>query len=273
MPPLAVTTSVNPKPAIEAQAQQIAAELAAPYCPRLGRSLPDVFAASNAAKLLIVSAERLRLRDRDTQTEYFFHPNMLQVRASNVLRGAPDHFLEATGLQTGDFLLDCTLGFASEASLAAMVVGGNGSVIGLESVPELALMTRVGLQTFSLHSKPMTAALRQVQVITADYGAYLAACADNSVDVIYFDPFFDERLPGSEPSVSPLHIFGNPAPLDPQAVSHACRAARRRVVIKHPHHAPLPDVLTEIVTGTVGSRKSRIVYSVMECQSYGVSFL
>lgn len=261
---LTVTTSVKPSPAIEAQAQQIAAELAAPYLPRLARSLPDLFAASESARMLIVGADHLRLRDRATETEYFFHPNMFQVRASNVLRGAPDHFLEATGLKAGDHLLDCTLGFASEASLAALVVGETGSVTGLESVLELAVITRIGLQTFSMQSRQMEAALRRVRVLTADYRNYLQTCAENMFDVVYFDPFFDQRLPGSEPSVSPLHLFGNPSPLDMQGVIHACRVARRRVVIKRPRHAPLPTMLADKITATIGSRKSRIVYSVIE---------
>lgn len=100
--------------------------------------------------------------------------------------------------------------------------------------------------------------------MTAESGAYLAQCETNAFDVVYFDPFFDHRLTGSEASVSPLFLFGNPAPLDPTAVREALRVARRRVVIKHPRHAPLPEPMPKWVTETVGSRKSRVVYSVME---------
>ncbi|MGI4792168.1 MAG: class I SAM-dependent methyltransferase [Janthinobacterium lividum] len=260
---LAVTTSVKPTAAIEAQARGYAAELNVPYASRSGLSLPEVFAASEANRLLIVGADRLRLRDRATDTEYFFHPNLFQVRASNVLRNAPDHFLIATQLGVGDSIFDCTLGFASEASLASLVVGETGSVAGLESVPELALVTRIGVQSFTLGGARMTAALRRVQVVTADSRTYLPTCADNSVDVVYFDPFFEHRLSGSEVSVSPLFIFGNPAPLDAETVEQARRVARRRVVIKHPRDEPLPSPIAEWVTETVASRKSRVVYSVI----------
>lgn len=261
--PLAITTSVHPPPVLEAAAQRYAAELQATYVPRAGLSLPDLCAASNANRLLIVGADRLRLRDRATDTEYFFHPNLFQVRASNILRGAPDHFLIATQLKPGDSLLDCTLGFASEASLAALVVGETGQVTGLESVPELALVTRVGIQSFTLGSKQLTAALRRVRLVTADSRAYLLSCLDHSVDVVYFDPFFEHRLSGSEVSVSPLFVFGNPAPLDAATVEQARRVARRRVVIKHPHDEPLPPSIAEWVTETVASRKSRVVYRVI----------
>ena len=262
--PLAVTTSVRPAPALEAQARASAAELAALFIPRAGLSVADVFAQADAQRLLIAGADHLRLRDRATGTEYFFHPNLFQVRAANVLRGAPDHFLEATQLAPGDSLLDCTLGFASEASLAALAVGDAGSVVGLESVPELAFVTRVGVQNFNLHSKTLTATLRRVQVVTADSAAYLPRCAGGSVDVIYFDPFFEHRLAGSEVSVSPLFVFGNPTPLQAETVAEARRVARRRVVIKHPRDEPLPDRVQEWVTETLSSRKRRLVYSVIE---------
>ncbi len=271
--PLAVTTSVRPDPAIEAQARTYAAELSAPFVSRFGLSVADVFAISDAARLLTAGADHLRLRDRATSMEYFFHPNLFQVRAANVLRGAPDHFLEATQLAPGDSLLDCTLGFASEASLASLIAGETGSVVGLESVPELALVTRIGVGSFRLHSEMLTQALRRVQVVAADSAEYLPQCADGAVDVVYFDPFFEHRLSGSEVSVSPLFVFGNPAPLKAETVAEARRVARRRVVIKHPRDEPLPEPLRAWVTETLSSRKRRVVYSVIEKQRTRISFV
>ncbi len=261
--PLAVTTSVRPSLILEAQARAYAAELDAPFVPRFGLSVADVFTTADAARLLIAGADHLRLRDRATGTEYFFHPNLFQVRAANVLRGAPDHFLEATQLQPGDSILDCTLGFASEASLASLAVGDTGQVTGLESVPELALVTRLGVQRFELHSQALTQALRRVQVETANSADYLPQCPDDSVDVVYFDPFFEHRLSGSEVSVSPLFVFGNPAPLQAGTVADARRVARRRVVIKHPRDEPLPEPVQGWVTETLSSRRRRVVYSVL----------
>ena len=260
---LAVTTSVKPATDLEAQAHSLAAELHAPFVPRLGRPLPQMFAAAEAARLLIAGADHLRLKDRVSGTEYYFHPNMFLIRGSQVLRGERDHFLEATGLGPGDMLLDCTLGFASEAALASLSVGESGRVLGLESVPELAAVARAGVQDFPIPNAALRAALRRVQVAAADHGAYLRGCQSRSFDVVYFDPFFDNRLTGSEASVSPLFVFGNPAPLDPAAVTEACRVARRRVVVKHPRHEPLPPAVSALVTETVGSRKSRLVYGVI----------
>ncbi len=268
---LAVTTSVHPPLDLEAQAREYAGELQALYVPRSGLSVPGVFAACGANRLLIAGQDHLRLRDRDSGTEYFFHPNLFQVRAFNVGHGGRDHFLEAAQLGPGDSLLDCTLGFASEASLAALTVGETGQVVGLESVRELALVTRVGVQSFTLHSARLTEALRRVQVVTADARAYLPREADQSVDVVYFDPFFERRLSGSEVSMTPLFVFGNPAPLDAETVRQARRVARRRIVIKHPRDEPLPEPVREWVTEVVAGRKSRVVYSVLG--TYPGSFL
>ncbi len=261
--PLAVTTSVHPPLALEAQAREYAAELHATYVPRVSLSVPGVFAACGAERLLLAGQDHLRLRDRATGAEYFFHPNLFGVRAYNLQHGGRDHFLEAVQLTPGDSLLDCTLGFACEAGLAALTVGETGHVAGLESVPELALVTRVGTQAFTLHSAALTEALRRVQVVAADARAYLPQCKDASVDVVYFDPFFEHRLSGSEVSVSPLFVFGNPAPLDAATVDQARRVARRRVVIKHPRDEPLLGPVQEWVTDVVASRKSRVVYSVL----------
>jgi 16S rRNA (guanine1516-N2)-methyltransferase len=260
---LAVTTSVAPPPPLEAQAREYAAKLQALYVPRSGLSLPGVCTASDADRLLIAGMDHLRLRDRSTGTEYFFHPNLFQVRAYNLEHGGRDHFLEAAQLGPGDSILDCTLGFACEASLAALTVGASGNVTGLESVPELALVTRMGVQSFTLHSAKLTATLRRVQVVTADAQEYLPLCAENSVDVVYFDPFFEHRLSGSETSMTPLFVFGNPAPLEAATVEEARRVARRRVVIKHPRDEPLPESVQEWVTEVMASRKSRVVYSVL----------
>lgn len=261
--PLAVTTAVKPTAETEGQARALAGEMDAPFIPRLARALPALLAAAGTARLLVVGAGRLRLHDGDTGAAYFFHPNMFLVRGSAFLHGQPDHFLEATGLCAGDRLLDCTLGFASEASLAALAVGPAGVVVGLESEPALAAVTRVGLRAFPMSSPVLAEAMGRVRVVRTDYRLYLAACESAAFDAVYFDPFFPERLSGSEASVSPLFVFGNPAPLDPHSVQEALRVARRRVVIKHPRHAPLPPPLTEMVTESVGSRKSRVVYSVL----------
>lgn len=261
---LVITTAAKLTPTLEHIASEMSAQLDAPLISRMGRSLPDIFEVTGAERLLVVGSDHLRLYDRTTGAEYFYHPNMFLSRGSVVLSGGSDHFLSAVDLNPGDRLLDCTLGFASESALASLALDGTGKVVGLESEPVLAAITRRGLQTFILRSAPLTAALRRIEVVTADYRTYLKNCESHAFDVVYFDPFFDERLSGSEASVSPLFVFGNPAPLSPEAVDEARRVARRCVVIKHPGSTELPGPITEWVTKTQGGRKSRVIYSVIE---------
>lgn len=237
--------------------------LGARFHRRRNVTVSRIFIETGAERLLIVSPERYLLRDKATGAEYFFHPNLAMLRGLNLERGWRDLFADAAMLSEGDHILDCTLGFAGEATLAAYLVGETGRVVGLESVPELATVTKHGTAHFELHPKILRAALRRVEVVNADYREYLPACEPRSFDVVYFDPFFGERLPGSSNSVSPLHIFGNESPLDIDAVVVARTVARRRVVIKTPRVDALPVELAPLVTEQVTGRKSRVVYHII----------
>ena len=260
-PPLVVTTGLAPQPSREAQAQKIALELNALFAPRNKRSIDRLLGETGADRLLIVENEHLCLRDRED--EYRYHPNMLLVRGLNMLRGTRDLYVEAAHLARGDSVLDCTAGFACEAALAALVVGDTGNVVALESVPELALVTRQGLQEFTLAQKPLREAMRRVVVCAADYRDYLPRAANRSFDVVAFDPFFDDRLPGSEHTVSPLARFGNRALLDIPSVIEAQRVARRRVLIKHPKSYDLPEEIRSARTDIVTTRRGGVAYSVL----------
>jgi 16S rRNA (guanine1516-N2)-methyltransferase len=261
---IAVTTSLRPSPELQARACAIAAELEAPYAPRRDDSIAELEQRTQAVRLIVVKPDRVALRDTEEDIEYQFHPNMIPVRGLNWMRGARDLFLEAMDLRIGDQVLDCTLGFGTEASLAALAVGTEGRVVGLESVPELASVTREGMRRFPMPQPRIAAAMRRVQVVTADYRTWMASCADESFDAVYFDPFFEERLSGAENSVTPLAHFGNRAALDNRSVQEARRIARRRVVIKHPWGETLPEDIVRAVSHRVTARHSRLIYSVFE---------
>jgi hypothetical protein len=260
--PLAITTATSPTEDIIAQARRLAEELHAGYAPRRNVTAAQIFRETTARRLLIVERDCLRLRD-EAGGEYFFHPNLALVRGLNILRGARDLFADASGLNIGDRLLDCTVGFASEATLGCLLVGDTGKVVGLESIPELAAVTRAGVASFRLQTKRIEAAMRRVEIVAADYREYLARCDSKAFDVVYFDPFFEERLPGAENSVSPLARFGDPAPLDEQSLGEARRVARCRVVIKHPKQERLPAGIAAAVVSTVTTRKNRLQYDIL----------
>jgi 16S rRNA (guanine1516-N2)-methyltransferase len=159
-------------------------------------------------------------------------------------------------------MLDCTLGFASEAILAAIIVGESGKVVGLESTPELAYVTQRGLLDRPMTQKRMIAPMRRIEVVCADYRSYIESLEANVFDVIYFDPFFQERIDGSAINIDPLYRFGNTAPLDTSTVIQAITKARKRVVVKHPRDIALPVELRSLVTRVVSRAHGPIAYSV-----------
>jgi len=263
---LFVTTAVRATPALEDEARAVALELNVAYHPRRNVTVSKILQETGADRLVIVAEDRRLLRDRETGCEYAFHPNLAMLRGHNLQRGWRDLFIDAVALVEGDHILDCTLGFAGEATLASFAVGETGRVVGLESVPELAVITKYGVGHFALNPKIFRAALRRVEVVNADYRQFLPKCEPRSFDVVYFDPFFDERLPGSDNSVSPLHLFGDQTPLDVDAVLTARTVARRRVVIKTPRVIDLPSKLAELVTEEVTGRKSRVHYHIIPAE-------
>jgi 16S rRNA (guanine1516-N2)-methyltransferase len=259
---LAVTTAVNDSPTIVEHAQRLAIELNAAYVSRDSRSMGDLFAETAVERFLVVRRDRFLLMDC-RGAEYHFHPNLAIVRAYNFAKVGSDHFLEAVRLQPGDHVLDCTIGFGAEAILAAMIVGPTGEVVGLESVPELAIVTRQGMKEYKLQQKRLEPVLRRVVVINFDYRDYLKLAPTRSSDVVYFDPFFDEPLERSANSVAPLAAFGNRAPLDVHSVTEARRVARRIVIIKHLKWRRLADEIASQVTTEICGRRSTVAYSII----------
>jgi 16S rRNA (guanine1516-N2)-methyltransferase len=257
-----VTTSVSELPKTVSQAMIYAKELGAPYTQRKKLGITSILLKSNAEAALIVRSDSLTLSDGEI--EYTQHPNMMLVRGFNVIKNMRDLYLEAAQLSPGESVLDCTAGFCCEAGLAAFAVGETGVVDALESEPALALVTRHGLAHCHIETNVLREAIQRVNLINADYSEYLAAPNAPRYDVIYFDPFFDHRLHGSEANISPLARFGNLKPLDENAVLNALKLARRLVIVKHPDHIELSSRLVEKRIRLISSRKGKVSYSVLK---------
>lgn len=258
---LLVTTSHKPDALLWARAEAYATQLACPLASRHAEGMPVVFGRyPEAQRALIVQSHRLLLVDR-AGTQFFFHPNLGAMRLRNILRGQPDYLLEAMQLQPGDSVLDCTLGYAGEASLCAHVVGDAGEVHGIEGNPEVGLVVREGLQVFVTDKALLNAAMRRVRVVHLGHHLeFLRTCPDKRYDIVYFDPFFDVPV-DTEETLVPLKAFGEHAPLTDEALTHARRIARRRVVVKT---ARWSEQLAEFgITELVGGKSGRVVYGVI----------
>jgi len=256
-----ITTSVGHRENLVAAAQSISEELDAPYYPRLHKGLPWLFTTTGAERAVVVESSGLALIHRNGPV-YRYHPNLGLIRLLNMLRGQRDLFADSVELNPGESILDCTVGFGCEAILASLIVGETGRVVGLESTPELALVTRRGLKTRVMTQDRLNSPMRRIEIVCADYRNYLNSIKRDEFDVIYFDPFFHERIDGSEINIDPLMTFGNSAPLDVDSVVKAIDLAKKRVVVKHPRNHALPGNLESLRSDIIFRRHGPIAYSV-----------
>ena len=160
--------------------------------------------------------------------ELFFHPNTAHLRIKNLRQGLGDRLIDAAKIKSGDKVLDCTLGLGSDSIVLSFVAG---NVTALEINPVLAEVVRYGMKSFSDDTSPVISAMRRVEVVTADYFDYLKNCAENSFDVVYFDPMFRHAINKSS-AINPIRSLADNRPLEIDSVREACRVARRYVIMK-----------------------------------------
>jgi 16S rRNA (guanine1516-N2)-methyltransferase len=257
---LFVTTALKVTPELVLRAETVAAELNAPVVARRVLGLPKLFAERpEARRAILVQTDRLLLVDREGH-EFFYHPNMAFLRLGNLLRGGRDLLIEAAELKPGDSVLDCTLGYASEAILCAHIVGDTGEVHGIEAVPELGLVVREGLKTVTTDHKLLNDAMRRVKVVHLGHHLkYLRACPSHRYDVVCFDPFFEVELEGSAP-FAPIRFFGDHGRLLPEALAEARRVARRAVLVKTERWSESLEALG--ITERAESRSGKVSYGI-----------
>ena len=189
-------------------------------------SLKKIFGAEN---ILIAKKNSLNLLTGDG--EIFFHPNTAHLRIKNLRNGEGDRLIDAGKISAGMKILDCTLGLGSDAIVESFVVGETGKVTALEINPVLAEIVRHGMQNFSADNEKVLQAMRRIEVITADYFDFLKNAAENSFDVVYFDPMFRHAITKSS-GINPIRPIANKNPLTTAAVNEAVRVAKNFVVMK-----------------------------------------
>ncbi|MCD6359468.1 MAG: class I SAM-dependent methyltransferase [Armatimonadetes bacterium] len=259
-PTFVVTTSQKADPALRREALEWAERLSVEFVPRRGRSLAALCAGAGVEAALTVTHQRVGLVMADGSDEYFFHPNTARMRLHNIDSAKGDPMVTAMELGPGDTVLDCTLGRASDAIVAARQVGARGRVIGYEADKLVAALTIHGLATYRIEGRGIQEAMRRIEAHHGDCEEVLPALADDDFDVVYFDPFFDETVEQSQAMAS-LRRLGVHRDLAPGTFEHALRVARRCVVIKQRKGGPyarLPDVIR-----IVGGGNSRIEYVVL----------
>lgn len=256
---LVITTVQKPTPEVFAEAAALAEKLGVPLAEREKTSLPAIRDHYHVSNILVVSKSGPIVHTPGG--EYFFHLSMAELRIKNLINGNPDHMTAAMDLKAGMKVLDCTLGLATDAIVAGFVVGPEGTVLGLESSPVIAAVTGLGLQHYCSDEETVTATLRRIAVINADYNEYLVTLPDKSFDIVFFDPMF--RIPiRASSNLKPVRFLADQRPVNPEVIREACRVAKRRVVLKEAHHSP--EFARLQFTSVIGGKYSSIHYGIIE---------
>lgn len=227
-----VTTSTRGRSKLEKSAQKIAHQFQLHYVKRESHSIAALMLNNQAESLIMVTTEGVKCFFQDQlQDPFFFHPSSAMFRLKRLLKGELDPFIESTQLEAGMSVLDATLGLASDAIVASHQVGARGKIVGLESVPLLAFMVQLGLQSWESKLEELNEGMRRIEVIQANHQEYLMSLPNDSFDIVYFDPMF-ERSKEDSIAIAPLKKIANYQRLNLEIIVEARRIARKRVVLK-----------------------------------------
>ncbi|WP_025117088.1 class I SAM-dependent methyltransferase [Lysinibacillus fusiformis] len=225
-----VTTAGRPDDESMALAAFACQTLGATFEPRKKRSVRKM-SQSFQANIIVAGKNRYDYYAFGAEEPFFFHPNSAAFRLKRIARGEAEPFLEAAQLQLGDTVLDCTLGLAADAMLAAYIVGEEGRIVGLEANPNVAFIVGQGMQTYDTTELPLTACMRQIEVVQSEAVRYLKTLPANAFDVVYMDPMFEEVIEESN-NFEALRLAGEHVTLTDEWVQEAKRVAKKRVVLK-----------------------------------------
>ncbi|MDR1194219.1 MAG: class I SAM-dependent methyltransferase [Peptococcaceae bacterium] len=271
-----ITTSGQGDSGGEFLAGQLAAEYGAVFVPRQGRGLASLRREYRLDFLVVLDREnRLFL----TEPPLRWHPSMAVPRLRQAAAGGGDVFLTAAGIAPGDQVLDCTLGLAADALLAAWAAGGErgaetiggqraaeiaggqraaqvraeaagsvpddggaGRVLGLEASPIIALLTSWGLRwEAARYDHKKTPLLAAAARIRVERAEAGAYLAAQPADS-WDVVYFDpmfQRGAYQSASMNSLRPLACYAPFDEAALAAGLRVARKRLVVKERRFSPL----------------------------------
>ena len=228
-----VTTQREPTSAHVRSAEELVSSL----------SRIDGFDAVYAARDAAVSHSQLLARHRERALlivgragtslhahglEHRLHANTAAKRLRMIAAGDGDWLLTACALREGDVFVDATAGLLGDSLVAASAVGDEGRVVAIESSPLLYAVSSG--RPPSLGDGAADAAIGRINVVCGDHTRVLESMADASVDVVYFDVMFRDPAKASV-GYDALRLLADHRPLSTQALTHAKRVARRRVVV------------------------------------------
>jgi len=225
-----ITTDRRPLPETLSEAKELADRLGAPLVKRRHRTISSIQKEYERSVLLVKNDLSLILYTLQGQ-RLFFHPGLFKIRLLNYLQGGRESLIEAMDLKEGERVLDCNLGLAQDALMAAFV--SKVPVVALEKEPVIYEIVKRGLERFEPKGKLKVAdfAFKLVKPKLADNYLFLKELPSNSFDVVYFSPMFIKpkwkdgvMMPFREVAVKDF--------VSEETLKEAERVAKKRVVIK-----------------------------------------
>lgn len=218
-------------------AHNVANQLNIPFVARRKRSLKAIQEAENGDDCIVYGKNRLELHRFKGKEPFFFHPNLAMVRIKRIMNGEIDPYLDAGNISAGSTVLDCTLGLGADAIVASFAVGQSGKVVALEDNRFIAFLVAQGLKTWEDGEDSILQAMRRIEVKQIHHYEALKQLANHSVDVVYFDPMFDESILESNGIRELTHLAVTHS-LSEETIQEAMRVARKRVVLKDHFRSP-----------------------------------
>ncbi|WP_430886076.1 class I SAM-dependent methyltransferase [Fusibacter sp. JL216-2] len=226
---IGVTTAIQASQQVIERAQKVSRDLQRPYYERKKLGLNKLLALHDLDHLLIVQESKLLLKSGDS--EMFWHPGTAVIKLWDTGSGISNQLLKAVCPQADDVILDCTLGYGSDAIVLASALRGRGRVIGLEGSEIIAYLTKDGLENYENVNPKVKEAMSKIEVIHTDHASYLKTLDDESVDIVYFDPMFQNPNMKSK-SMNVLREFAKMNTLNKDTLDEALRVCKKRVIVK-----------------------------------------
>ena len=223
---IAVTTTRDTDESLNNKAKDISKYLNISYIKRSNISIKKTIMKDGFDYLLVVERDKIVIKGEDSTL--FWHPNMSELKIKSIRQGNKEAIIEATKLEEGNSILDCTLGLAGDSLIFSAVVGEKGYVVATEINKYIAYLSKCGLESYNdVDGKTID----NIKVVNESYEDYILKQSDNSFDVVYFDPMFKEANKKST-TINSFRDFANHKGLTKEILNEALRVCKKRVVIK-----------------------------------------
>lgn len=250
---------------LTSDALQLSKVLQIPVLDRANRGLAWLFQQYQLTCLLVEEEQGLIAHWKDG-AQLAFHPGMAVPRIKMLKDGKDELLSQVMDIQPGDHILDCTMGMANDAIVAAFAAGETGRVTALESSPVIYATTAYGLKHWITASWRLQQAMARIEPRCCHYQDYLNRWKqEEQFSVIYFDPMFEQPVLRSA-GIAPLRREANYEPLTQETLEQARRIAQKRVVVKH-RAGTLQQLQFDAI---LGGKYSTLAYGVLDTNPKGV---